>query len=50
MSQGRHATPVKLAKKEREELLWLIERKTAAQRDVMRDASRCGRTKDTQIR
>jgi hypothetical protein len=36
MSQGRHATPVKLAKKEREELLSLIERKTATQRDVMR--------------
>ena len=36
MSRGRHATPVKLAKKEREELLSLIERKTAAQRDVMR--------------
>jgi transposase len=36
MSQGRHATPVKLARKEREELLSLIGRKTAAQRDVMR--------------
>ncbi|MBB5421777.1 transposase [Paraburkholderia sp. JPY158] len=36
MSQGRHAAPVKLEKKEREELLSLIERKTAAQRDVMR--------------
>ena len=36
MSRGRHATPVKLAKKERAELLSLIERKTAAQRDVMR--------------
>ena len=36
MSRGRHATPVKLAKKERVELLSLIERKTAAQRDVMR--------------
>ena len=36
MSRGRHATPVKLANKERQELLALIERKTAAQRDVMR--------------
>src|ERR1700733_2711756 len=36
MSRGRHATPVKLAKKERQELLSLIGRKTAAQRDVMR--------------
>lgn len=36
MSRGRHATPVKLAKKERLELLALVERKTAAQRDVMR--------------
>ena len=36
MSRGRHATPVKLANKERQELLSLIERKTAAQRDVMR--------------
>ena len=36
MSRGRHATPVKLAKKERAKLLSLIERKTAAQRDVMR--------------
>jgi hypothetical protein len=36
MSQGRHATPVKLAKKDRLELLSLVERKTAAQRDVMR--------------
>ena len=36
MSRGRHATPVKLAKKERLELLSLVERKTAAQRDVMR--------------
>lgn len=36
MSRGRHATPVKLAKKERLELLTLVERKTAAQRDVMR--------------
>jgi FixJ family two-component response regulator len=36
MSRGRHATPVKLAKKERQELLSLIGQKTAAQRDVMR--------------
>jgi len=36
MSRGRHATPVKLANKERQELLSLVERKTAAQRDVMR--------------
>lgn len=36
MSRGRQATPVKLANKERQELLSLIERKTAAQRDVMR--------------
>jgi transposase len=36
MSRGRHATPVKLAKKEKQELLSLIGRKTAAQRDVMR--------------
>ena len=36
MTRGRHATPVKLANKERQELLSLIERKTAAQRDVMR--------------
>jgi len=36
MSRGRYATPVKLAKKERQELLSLIERKTAPQRDVMR--------------
>jgi len=36
MSRGRHATPVKLAKKERQELLSLIKRKTAPQRDVMR--------------
>lgn len=36
MSRGRHATPVKLAKKERLELLSLVVRKTAAQRDVMR--------------
>ena len=36
MSRGRHATPVKLANKERQELLALIERKTAAHRDVMR--------------
>lgn len=36
MSRGRHATPVKLAKKERQVLLSLIGRKTAAQRDVMR--------------
>ena len=36
MSRGRHATPVKLAKKERLELLSLIRRTTATQRDVMR--------------
>ncbi|PXX19445.1 MULTISPECIES: IS630 family transposase, partial [Burkholderia] len=36
MSRGRQATPVKLVNKERQELLSLIERKTAAQRDVMR--------------
>src|SRR5258708_40233066 len=36
MRRGRHATPVKLAKKERQELLSLIGRKTAPQRDVMR--------------
>lgn len=36
MSQDRNAMPVKLAKEEREERLSLIERKTAAQRDVMR--------------
>lgn len=36
MSRGRHATPVKLAKKEKLELLSLIGQKTAAQRDVMR--------------
>jgi transposase len=36
MSQGHLATQVKLTKKEREELLSLIERKTAAQRDVLR--------------
>jgi transposase len=36
MSRGRHATPVRLAKKERQELQSLIGRKTAPQRDVMR--------------
>jgi transposase len=36
MSRGRHATSVKLTKKEKEKLLSLIARKTAPQRDVMR--------------
>jgi transposase len=36
MSRGRHATSVKLTKKEREKLLSLIAQKTAPQRDVMR--------------
>ena len=36
MSRGRHATPVKLVRKDREELLALIRRTTAAQRDVTR--------------
>ena len=36
MSRGRHATPVKLARKERQELQSLIRRTTAAQRDVTR--------------
>lgn len=36
MNRGRPATPVKLAKKDRQELLSLIARKTATQRDVMR--------------
>ncbi|CAM5789180.1 IS630 family transposase ISThsp15 [Castellaniella caeni] len=36
MNRGRPVTPVKLARKERQELLSLIARKTATQRDVMR--------------
>lgn len=36
MSRGRHATPIKLARKEKQELLSLVRQKTAAQRDVMR--------------
>src|SRR5258705_10520865 len=36
MIRGRHATPVKLARKERQELQSLIRRPTAAQRDVTR--------------
>jgi transposase len=36
MSRGRHATSVKLTKKEKEKLLSLIAQKTAPQRDVMR--------------
>jgi hypothetical protein len=36
MSRGRHATPVKLARKDREEPLALIRLTTAAQRDVTR--------------
>src|SRR5258706_13910926 len=36
MSRGRHATPVKLENRERQELLSLIGRTTAAQRDVTR--------------